>query len=130
MDDKTDLFDPRTPTGKMLCDMWADIQRSSQEQAVRAAKAEPEKYKLSKLIADNKPASYMYYSSKETQHPRHRAIRWCWTRYPNIAGYWLSWRQVETKRTVKRTQFKAHKHLYLGEKRCREKVYPKPAAQP
>lgn len=34
------------------------------------------------------------------------------------------WRQVETRRTVKRTQFKAHKHQYLGEKRAREKAHP------
>jgi len=120
-----DLFDPRTPTGKLLSDMWRDIQIASYERAVAAAKTDPEKHKLSRIIADNKPASYCYFTIKETQHPRRRAVRWCWSRNPNIAGYFLSWRQVETKRTVKRTQFKAHKHLYLGEKRCREKVYPK-----
>ena len=120
----TNLFDPNTSTGKMLRDMWRDIELANQERAIAAAKADPEKHKLSRLIADNKSATYYYFTSKETQHPRRRAVRWCWSKHPNIAGYYLSWRQIETRRTVKRTQFKAHRHLYLGEKRCREKAHP------
>lgn len=125
-----DLFDPKTPTGKLLSDMWRDIQISSQQRAVEQAKANPEKYKLSKLIADNKAATYYYFTVKERNHRRRGAIRWCWSQHPNIGGYFLSWRQVETRRTLKRTQFKAHKHKYLGEKRCRDKVYPKTALTP
>jgi hypothetical protein len=112
----TNLFDPATPTGKMLRAMWHEVQVASERNAVAAAKADPEKHKLSKLIADNKSASYHYYPVKYR-----RAVRWCWANNPNIAGYYLSWRQVETQRTIKRTQFKAHKHRYLGEMRCREK---------
>lgn len=124
-----DLFDPRTPTGKLLSDMWRDIQIAQDKRAVEAAKADPEKHKLSRLIADNKSATYCYFTVKEVQHPRRRTVRWCWSQHPNIAGYYLSWRQVETRRTIKRTQFKAHKHKYLGEKRCREAAYPKAPPQ-
>lgn len=122
-----DLFDPRTPSGKLLSDMWRDIQRANDERAVQAAKADPEKYKLSRLIADNKPANYSYFTErgKAVGGRLRRRVSWCWSKNPNIAGYYLSWRQVETKRTIKRSQWKAHKHEYLGEKRCREKVYPK-----
>jgi hypothetical protein len=122
------LFDPATPTGRLLREMWRDIQISSQENSVRAAKADPEKHKMSKLIADNKPANYSYFTEpgKAVRGRLRRRVSWCWSKNPNIAGYYLSWRQVETKRTIKRTQFKAHKHEYLGEKRCREKAHPKP----
>jgi hypothetical protein len=113
----TNLFDPATPTGKMLRDMWHEVQLASEKNAVAAAKADPEKHKLSKLIADNKPASYRYYPVKYCP-----VVRWCWANNPNIAGYYLSWREIKTRSTIKRTQFKAHKHRYLGEMRCREKA--------
>lgn len=115
----TDLFDPKTPTGQLLRNMWRDIQIASDERATKEAKADPEKHKLSRLIADNKPAQYFYMTTSEKRTRRGgRSVRWCWSQHPNIAGYFLSWRQVETSRTVKRTQFKAHKHRYLGEMRC------------
>lgn len=117
------LFDPSTPTGKLLCDMWRDIQIKQDEIAIKNAKADPEKYKLSRLIADNKPAQYFYMTTWEKRTRRGgRSVRWCWSQHPNIAGYFLSWRQVETSRTVKRTQFKAHKHRYLGELRAQREV--------
>lgn len=118
-----DLFNPATPTGKMLRDMWRDIQIASDERAIRDAKADPEKHKMSRLIADNKPAQYFYMTTWEKRTRRGgRSVRWCWSQHPNIAGYYLSWRQVETSRTVKRTQFKAHKHRYLGEMRAQREI--------
>lgn len=124
-----DLFDPNTETGRMLRNMWRDIQVSNDKRAVEAAKADPEKYKLSRLIADNKPANYVYFvdrSVKAVNGRLRRSVTWCFARNPNIAGYYLSWRQVETRRTIKRSQWRAHKHEYLAEKRCREKAHPKP----
>lgn len=41
-----DLFDPATPTGKLLSDMWRDIQIASDELAIKKAKADPEAHKL------------------------------------------------------------------------------------
>ncbi len=118
----TDLFDPKTPTGQMLRGLWADIQRSQQECAIAAAKAAPKAHKLSRLIAGGKPASYHYYAQKvkAVNGRARRRVFWCYTDHPNIAGYYLSFRQVETKRIIKRTQYKAHKHQYLAEARCQK----------
>lgn len=123
----TDLFDPATATGQLLRGMWRDIQKSQDERAVTAAKVDPKAHKLSRLIADNKPASYTYYTApvKAVRGRARRRVMWCHTNHPNIAGYYLSFRQVETKRTVKRTQFKAHLHKYLAAMRCEREVQPK-----
>jgi hypothetical protein len=112
-----DIFDAKTPTGRMLRNMWSDIQKANDEAAVKDAKANPEKYKLSRLIADGKPASYTFYRAQAKGR-----VLWCWSTHPNIAGYYLSWRQAETKRTIKRTQFKAHKHSYLGQQRAKREL--------
>ncbi len=116
-----DLFDPKTKSGQLLRSMWRDIQIANDKCLVEDAKANPEKHKLSRTIADNKPASYTFYAArvKAVNGRARRRVLWCWSTHPNIAGYFLSWRQVETKRTIKRTQFKAHKHRYLGEQRAK-----------
>jgi hypothetical protein len=109
---------------KLMGEMWHEIELSNQKRLIEAAKLDPEKHKLSRYVADNKPASYFYVTVTERRSRRSRlAVRWCWMTHPNIAGYFLSWRQRETSRSVKRTQWKAHKHRYLGEQRAqREKA--------
>ena len=114
----SDLFDPLPSAQKWLRDMWHEVQVASEMNAIASAKADPEAHKLSRLIADNKPASYRYYTAQMIRRPR-RVVLWCWSSNPNIAGYYLSWRQLETRSAIKRTQFRAHKHRYLGEARCR-----------
>lgn len=117
------LDDAPAPVQKLFRDLWRDIEVANQERAIAAAKADPERHKLSKLIADHKPAQYFYMTESTTRRGRRgRSVRWCWSQHPNVAGYFLSWRQVETSRQVKRTKFKAHKHQYLGEQRATREV--------
>ena len=115
-------------TNDILRTMWREVQDMQWEEARRRAEADPEKYKLSRFLARGVSASdYTYYSCG--RDGRKAFVRWCFMNKPNVAGYYLCWRERVTGRTVKRTHYTAWKTAGRAEtqamrkwKREREKL--------
>lgn len=92
-----------------------EIDRMKQEE--RAAKKNPEKYWLSRVIADGKPASYRYYrinlgteeKNGKAKTKYHKKRFWCYAVNKNVAGYYLVWLQIETPKLTKRVKITAEK---------------------
>lgn len=92
----------------ILGGIWQDIEQSRFRNIEDAAKRDPERYKLSRVMPSGTSTAYIYYSGARTKRTR---IKWCWAKHANVAGYFLSWKQTRTKRTIRRTQFKAWKKI-------------------
>ena len=87
---------------KLMRDMWADIERASMEREEKAAKLDPIKHKLSRVIRGG--LRYKYY---ETKNGRGSQVRFCYSTKRNIAGYFLIWRETWTAKQGKRDQWDA-----------------------
>jgi hypothetical protein len=81
-----------------------EMEISRQQKLIEATETDPDKYWLSTLIADNKPATYQYVTVLKTKSSEHR---WCAACHKNIAGYYLIWYEIETKTRLKRKHFTA-----------------------
>lgn len=93
---------------KLMHEMWDDIERARQKVITNECKTNPERHKLSSLLAEGVSASdYSYYSVG--RDGRKAEVRWCFMNKPNVAGYYLTWRERITGRTLKRTHRKAWK---------------------
>jgi hypothetical protein len=84
----------------LMRELWRDIEKVSQEREEREAKADPVKHRLSKLMVGR--LRYSYFEGKNGRGSR---VRFCYSTNRNVAGYFLIWREVVTKRQVKRDQF-------------------------
>lgn len=98
----------------VLRDMWRDIQRVSDERAVAAAKADPEKHKLSSLLAPG-VSSGDYYRYAVGRDGHKATVYWCFMQGPNVAGYYLTWRERVTGKTLRRTHRRAWKTIGRAE---------------
>lgn len=89
----------------LVTELWADIEASADRRAREEAKADPVKHKLSRRFESS--AAYSYW--KAGRDGRGREVRFCWSSHRNIAGYFLTWREVVGKRGGKRDQWSARK---------------------
>ena len=84
-----------------------DMALTQQRWAVEDAQKDPKKYKLSTIIADGKPASARYWRGGKNAEGEQVDYGYaCWK---NIAGYYLSWREIENPTEIKRDRFCAHR---------------------
>ena len=72
---------------------------------VEVIRRDPAKHKLT-LLMDG-PLRYRYWSAGKDG--RGRRVRYCYSTGRNVAGYYLSWREVIGKRGGKRDQWAARK---------------------
>lgn len=71
-----------------------------------AARRDPVRHKLTRVM--EKPLSYRYYPQKKSRGGT--TVWWCWSCHRNVAGYFLSWREVRHKNgTVRRDYWFAHR---------------------
>jgi hypothetical protein len=71
-----------------------------------AARRDPVKHKLTRVM--DKPMSYRYCPQKKSRPGT--TVWWCWACHRNVAGYFLSWREVRHKNgTVRRDYWFAHR---------------------
>lgn len=89
----------------LVAELWADIQKSSNDREAAKAKADPIAHKLSRVIEGG--TGYTYYSAGKDG--RGRKVRFCWSSHRNVAGYFLGWREVESKKQTKRDMWAARK---------------------
>jgi len=82
----------------LFAKLIGDLNRQTMQQETDRAKADPLGHKLTRVM--EKPMSYRYVSAGKDG--RGRFIRFCWTCHRNVAGFFLGWREVTSKRQVKR----------------------------
>lgn len=88
-----------------LAELVGEIQRAADARAIAEAEADPQAHKLSPRFA--KSARYRYWHAG--RDGRGREVRFCWSTGRNIAGYFLTWREVIGKQGGRRDQFSAKK---------------------
>ena len=75
------------------------------ESRAAEAKADPKRHKLTTLFEG--PANYAYWPAG--RDARGAKVRFCWSKHRNVAGYFLGWREVESKQSLKRFDFFARR---------------------
>jgi hypothetical protein len=72
--------------------MLRDLERARNDREAKAARLDPVAHKLSKLL--DGPERYRYWPAGKDG--RGRTVRFCYATVRNVAGYYLTWREVET----------------------------------
>lgn len=89
---------------KLMGEMWAEIQQSSNRKEEARAKVDPTAHKLSRVFANS---AYLYL--RAGKDGRGREVRFCWSTHRNVAGYFLGWREVVGKQGGKRDRWTARR---------------------
>jgi hypothetical protein len=89
---------------KVMQELWTDLQQTGRRREAEAAKAAPAKHKLTTVF--DGPMRWLYYKPIRTAG---RETRYCYSTTRNVAGYFLTWREVHTDRRVRRDMFRASK---------------------
>lgn len=87
----------------VIQDLLRDIEHHRQQDELRKARADPKAHRLSKLIADGKSSNWRYCNAGKDS--RGRRIRFCYSCWKNVAGYYLFWREVVTRDRITRDSF-------------------------
>lgn len=93
---------------QMLNDLWRDMEQASMSAERDAAKRDPQRYKLSRVMEPGVRLSYRY-AWPVVRPTKGRTVRYCWTCNRNVAGFYLGWRETETADRVKRDQWTARR---------------------
>ncbi len=101
---------------KLMNDIWSDIQRMENERIAEAAKENPKKYRDCKVF--DKGTGYCYFSTK---NGRGSKVRFCYSIQPNVAGYFLVWRETITKKMIKRDKWDSTKSKHDAVRVCRKR---------
>jgi hypothetical protein len=80
--------------------MLQSLARGNQEREVAAAKADPLTHKFCRIFPKGVDANYRYCSGG--MDGRHRKVHYCYSVNRNVAGFYLGWREVVSKKQVKR----------------------------
>lgn len=85
--------------------MLLDLERSSQKRQIAEIKADPEKYRDTKLMGDQ-GLRYRYF---EIKTGKTTCVRFAWATTPNAAGYYLTWQERINAKGGKREFIRGHK---------------------
>lgn len=80
----------------MLNGLFQSFEQDNRKREEAAAQRDPLAHKFSKVFKDS---SYRYYSGT---NGRGSKVRFCYSVHRNVAGFFLGWREVQTRRQVKR----------------------------
>jgi hypothetical protein len=105
---------------KLMGDMWRDIQQSGMKREQEAAEANPQAHKLSRTFGPGVKLNSVYYSAGKDG--RGRKVAFFYSTNRNVAGYFLAWRQIEGKKTVKRDQWSARRSKKAISDLCRRRA--------
>lgn len=100
---KNILNDAPPEVQKIFYGLWSDIQRQQNEREAAAARTDPVKHRLTKVMEGGK----LGYGYIEHRNGRGSRVRFCYSHHRNVAGYFLIWREVETKKKVVRSNWDA-----------------------
>lgn len=80
---------------RMLNEMWADLQNQTRNRQYAAAKADPVKHAMTRVMEGG--TGYTYFpAGKKSLARKHFTTSICVSRSRNAAGNFLIWRQVDT----------------------------------
>jgi hypothetical protein len=82
-------------------DIIGRFEQDNMRNEAEAAKANPQAHKLSRVMAEGR-LNYRYYDGGRDR--RGRRVTYCYSTGRNVAGYFLTWRQVETPAKRKATK--------------------------
>lgn len=85
-------------------ELFADFSRMNREREEAAAKADPAKHKLSRVMENSR---YRFWDGGK--NGRGQTVRFCYSTHRNVAGYFLGWREIAGKTVTKRDQWTARK---------------------
>lgn len=83
------------PLNRLMLDMWQDMEQRQRERVEELAKADPHKYRKSLVFPKGSKLRWLYY--KPLKDGRGSTIKYCHTTVRNVAGYFLSFREVRYK---------------------------------
>ena len=86
---------------RVLHGFLADMQAAQ----IERIKADPRAHRLTRIMADGKPARYRYYPAGKNR--RGQEVWFCWSSHRNAAGYFLCWRETWMRKVTKRDQWDA-----------------------
>lgn len=101
-----------------LADLFAGLNKEMLSQQFKKIKADPKGHRNTKVFEAGK-MHYRYYQ----QTIGKEIVRWCWTLYPNAAGYYLSFIEVISERNGARTKFIGHGTKRLAIEDCRLRYF-------
>jgi hypothetical protein len=97
--------------------LMRDIQAADLVREREQVKADPETNRTTRIFVDG-GSGYRYYSAI---NGRGSQVRYCYSTRRNIAGYFLIWREVETKRQIKRDRWDSTKTKRDAMAECRRR---------
>ena|SRR5213076_3158926 len=99
--------DYRQRIAERLRTAFLGMERATLKRESEEAKANPQAHKLTRVFEQR--TSYRYW--RAGKDGRGREVRFCWSSHRNVAGYFLGWREVWSKkqREGKRDQYLARK---------------------
>ena len=89
---------------RSLHELWNDLEQSGRRREAEAAKAAPATHKLTTVFENG--MRWLYFKPVRT---RGRETRFCYSTTRNVAGYFLTWREVRGAKHGKRDMFRASK---------------------
>lgn len=87
----------------VLASLWQEVEQAGRRKIEEQAKADPLAFKLSRVYPSGVHPRYRYYG--ELTNGRGQRVRFCWATVPNVAGFFLGWREVIGKRGGKRDRW-------------------------
>lgn len=100
------LADAPQEVQEMFARLWKDVHAAEQKRAIETAKADPRRYRHT-LIFGDVAATYRY--AWAGRDGAGNDVRYCWSCHRNVAGYFLTWREMIGPHGGRRTEFAARK---------------------
>jgi hypothetical protein len=88
----------------VIRELFSSFAKMNNEREQKAAQADPQKHKLSRVLTKS---GYLYWDGGK--NGKGQTIRFCYSTHRNVAGYFLGWREIISKQTVKRDRWCARK---------------------
>lgn len=107
------------PLQDLMGRMWRDIQQAGMQREYEAAKADPQKYRLSRTFPPGVKLNYRYYDGGK--NGRGSRVHFCYTTNRNVAGYFIAWRETITAKHVKRDMWTASRSKKTIIARCKDR---------
>lgn len=110
-----DTFDGDTIERRIMM-FFLEIERDARKTEAMRAKADPKGNRATRVFDPGVHAGYRYYPVKQKGRPE---VRFCYSVNRNAAGYFLVWREVVTRRQVKRDEWDAAANKRVAIAHCR-----------
>lgn len=97
------LFEEKSAVGDLLRSMWRDIQNASRAREIEKVKADPDKHRTTRIMAEGTHTGYSYFRAgkRRINKKRRDEYTFCVSTHKNAADVFLIWRQVDRYKLVR-----------------------------